>query len=46
MVFAYQSIYSLVHKGQMKVYVEIQVRDLINSKSGFESIFWTIKSQS
>lgn len=44
MLFAYQSVSSLVHKGQMKVYVEIQVRDLINSKSGFESTFWTLKS--
>jgi len=43
MLFAYQSVYSLVHKEQMKVYVEIQLRDLINSKSGFESIFLTLK---
>lgn len=43
MLFAYQSVYSLVHKGQMKVYVEIQVRDLINSKSRFESMFLTLK---
>ena len=43
MLFVYQSVYSLVHKGQMKVYVEIQVRDLINSKSGFESILLTLK---
>ncbi|GAA1386793.1 hypothetical protein GCM10009597_50200 [Peribacillus frigoritolerans] len=43
MLFAYQSVYSLVHKGQMKVHVEIKVRDLINSKSRFESIFLTLK---
>jgi hypothetical protein len=43
MLFAYQSVYSLVHKGQMKVYVEIQVRDLINSKSGFIVKILTLK---
>jgi hypothetical protein len=43
MLFAYQSVYSLVHKGQMKVYVEIQVRDLINSKSGFIVNILTLK---
>jgi len=43
MLFAYQSVYSLVHKGQMKVYVEIQARDLINSKSGFIVNILTLK---